>query len=263
MNDDWQPDLEEVERFEERLVPAIHAPWAPLLVDAAGVRLAQHVLDVGCRTGIVARAAGKRVGRLGKVTGLDPSESMLAVARRHAPRAAWHRGSAADMPFADGVFDVVLCQAALASLPDRAGALGEMRRVAHSRGVVGVQVFGESPGHQAAAEALEEVAGPEEAAAFRARFALSDADELVALLAGAGLDPGEVETHERPGRHPSLEDFASCELEGCGLGGRVEGEAFLEAVGDRLEAFLDEDGGLELPMEGHIAIARMGGEARS
>jgi len=254
-----QLDLEAVEQYEERLVSSVFAAWAPLLVDAAGVQVAQHVLDVGCCTGILARTAGERVGRLGKVTGLDESDTMLTVARRRAPRAAWHRGDAGDMPFADGVFDAVLCQASLACFDDRASALHEMARVAHSSGVVAVQVFGESPGHELAAQLIEDIAGAERAEDFRAPFALADADDLVSLLTAAGLEADEVRTLERPARYPSLEDFASTDLEGRALAGRVDGDDLLAGLRDRLEPFVDETGALVLPMEGHIATASKGG----
>lgn len=234
------------------------AEWAELLVDAAGVKLAQHVLDVGCGTGIVARKAAERVGRLGKVTGLDLEESMLTVARRQAPRAAWHEGDATDMPFADGVFDVVLCQASLVLFSDRVGALREMDRVAHSNGTLGVQVFGESPGHELAAEALEEIAGEEEAAIFRTPFILSDTDALASLFAEAGLAPVEIRSLARPARYRSLEEFARTEIDGRMLSGRVDGDEFLEAVRHRLEPFVADDGTLEIPMEGHIATVSKG-----
>ena len=37
-------------------------------------------LDVGCGTGVLARAARSRVGEHGQHAGLDPNEGMLAVA---------------------------------------------------------------------------------------------------------------------------------------------------------------------------------------
>lgn len=53
------------ERYERDLVPAMFAAWAPLLVDAAQVQAGEHVLDVACGTGVVARLAAHRVGSTG------------------------------------------------------------------------------------------------------------------------------------------------------------------------------------------------------
>src|SRR3712207_7160037 len=54
--------------------------------------------------------------------------SILAVARRIRPDVDWRRADVADLPFADGTFDTVLCQMALMFFPDRAAAISEMAR---------------------------------------------------------------------------------------------------------------------------------------
>src|SRR3954447_16887838 len=50
-------------------------------LDLLGVAPGEHVLDLGCGTGVVARAAARRLGPNGSVVALDPSEVMLAVGR--------------------------------------------------------------------------------------------------------------------------------------------------------------------------------------
>jgi ubiquinone/menaquinone biosynthesis C-methylase UbiE len=67
-----------------------------------------------------------------RVTGLDHSPAMLAVARRKLlPPARIYRGSADHIPFADGSFDLALIMLALHEMPQamRLGTLAEMRRV--------------------------------------------------------------------------------------------------------------------------------------
>lgn len=73
-------------------VPAFFAQWAPILCTAAGVTPGHSVLDVGCGTGIVARAAADLVAPAGSVTGVDPNEAMLAVAGRVRPDLTWRVG---------------------------------------------------------------------------------------------------------------------------------------------------------------------------
>src|SRR5262245_66439239 len=46
-----------------------------------GICAGERVLDVGCGSGAVTRDIVRRVGRAGLVVGLDPSPSLLAVAR--------------------------------------------------------------------------------------------------------------------------------------------------------------------------------------
>jgi ubiquinone/menaquinone biosynthesis C-methylase UbiE len=67
------------------------------------------------------------------LTGLELSPAMLAQARSRARElgldADLREGDAAELPFADGSFDTVVCALALCSIPDPIRALGEMHRV--------------------------------------------------------------------------------------------------------------------------------------
>src|SRR5438046_1107660 len=93
------------EAYEQQLVPAMFAPWVPTLIELAEVQPAARVLDVACGTGVVARLAAARVGRGGRVVGLDINAAMLAVARARPVSAgvpvAWLAANALAMPFAD------------------------------------------------------------------------------------------------------------------------------------------------------------------
>ena len=102
---------------------------APSVADAARLASTDRVLDVGCGTGVLARAAADRVAAAGQVTGLDRNDGMLAVARRLQPQIDWRQGDdAIQLPFADGSYDVVMSQFALMYFPDRLAALKEMVR---------------------------------------------------------------------------------------------------------------------------------------
>ncbi|HVL97815.1 MAG TPA: methyltransferase domain-containing protein [Egibacteraceae bacterium] len=111
---------EQAEFYEARFVPALFAEWAPLLVDAAAVCPGSSVLDVACGTGVVARTAAARVGEEGRVVGVDRSQGMLEVAGQLAPQAQFRLADAEQLPFEDGSFDMVLCQAGLMFFSDPA-----------------------------------------------------------------------------------------------------------------------------------------------
>jgi ubiquinone/menaquinone biosynthesis C-methylase UbiE len=100
------------EIYEQHMVPAIFARWAPDLVAAAGVRPGDRALDVACGTGVVTRLLAERVGPTGTVVGLDLTPEMLALARRAAPQPniEWVGGSAVRMALPDATFAQVLCE---------------------------------------------------------------------------------------------------------------------------------------------------------
>ena len=90
-----------------------------------------RVLDLGCGTGftLTQLPAGMRV------VGLDASPTAVAFARRRAPGAAVVRGSAYELPFADGSFDAVLALDVLEHLEDDGRASRELLRVLKAGGV--------------------------------------------------------------------------------------------------------------------------------
>jgi SAM-dependent methyltransferase len=93
-----------------------------------------RVLDVGCGTGVVAA----RLAEAGyDPVGLDPSQGMLEVMRRRAPTVEAVQGSATEMPFGEGEFDLSLSVATMHHIaePDAVRrALGEMVRVVRPGG---------------------------------------------------------------------------------------------------------------------------------
>ena len=86
------------------------------------------VLDVACGTGAVTRAAVEILGGRGRVCGVDPSEGMLAEARKIAG-AEFHVGHAEALPFPDQSFDFLSMGYALRHVADLNRAFAEYRRV--------------------------------------------------------------------------------------------------------------------------------------
>jgi ubiquinone/menaquinone biosynthesis C-methylase UbiE len=111
------------------------------LIDAASVQHDQHVLDVGCGTGYLARLLARAVGPGGRVVGVDPSAEMVAYAARKAGDASilqFQLGTAEALPFPAGQFDVVVTSLMLHHLPEdlRVSALREMYRVLRPGGTL-------------------------------------------------------------------------------------------------------------------------------
>lgn len=156
------------ENYERYFVPAIGAPLAADLVDAAAPQIGERVLDVACGTGVVARLAAERIGETGRIAGSDINRSMLEVARS-LPAAGvsieWHEADAESPPHADESFDAVLCQMGLQFVGNKGAALREMRRVLVAGGRAVINVPGPAPAPMAVfADALGRHVGAKAAA---------------------------------------------------------------------------------------------------
>lgn len=111
------------------------------MVTSAGLRSGQRVLDVGCGTGNLLRATGKR-HRDVELFGVDPDLKMLARAerklRRAGLRAKLDKGFAQELAFPDASFDVVFSSLMLHHLdtPSKDEMLAEVHRVLRPGGVL-------------------------------------------------------------------------------------------------------------------------------
>jgi ubiquinone/menaquinone biosynthesis C-methylase UbiE len=109
---------------------------AHLAADVTAVSAQDRVVDVGCGPGTAARLAARRGAR---VTGVDPSESMLRVARAvRRPHAAvtWVRGGAEALPVPDASATIVWALATVHHWPDVGAALTEIHRVLSPGGLL-------------------------------------------------------------------------------------------------------------------------------
>src|SRR6185295_17002953 len=93
-----------------------------------GLRPGHQLLDVACGTGLVAVAAMKVLGGAETITCLDPSEGMLAVAKKKLP-ARFVVGRAEQLPFPDNSFDFLSMGYALRHVTALEEAFREYRRV--------------------------------------------------------------------------------------------------------------------------------------
>jgi SAM-dependent methyltransferase len=258
----FQLSVDAAEVYETKFVPALFGEWAPRLVEAAGIAPGQSILDVACGTGIVARIAADRIAGQGRIVGVDINEGMLAVARRLRPDIDWQYGDAADLPFPDATFGVVLCQAALMFFPDRARALREMARVTTAGGTVAVQVWASlqsQSGYRAFIDVAARHAGPEAIDLLSAYWVLGDLDLVSTLFEAAGLEVIATRTVTGTARFDSTDDLVKTEVESTPLINRISREVYDSILKDSraaLQSFTTEDGKAEVPIEGHVITAR-------
>jgi ubiquinone/menaquinone biosynthesis C-methylase UbiE len=180
------------ENYERWFVPEIATPVSVGLLRAADLQPGEHVLDVACGTGVIARAAAAHVGTTGTVTAIDLAPDMIDVAKATPapadPPIEWHVGDAAALPFPDGAYDVVFCQMGLMFMDDRARAVAEMVRVVAPGGRVVVNTPGRiQPAFEMMERGIVEHLGPDLGVFVRAVFSMHDPNGVAVLLRDAGL----------------------------------------------------------------------------
>jgi ubiquinone/menaquinone biosynthesis C-methylase UbiE len=252
------------EIYEQHMVPAIFARWAPDLVAAAEVQPGSRVLDVACGTGAVTRLLAERVGPAGTVVGLDINPGMLAVARTAVPlpNIEWLEGSAVNMALPDATFDSVLCEQGLQFFPDKPAALAEMRRVLKPGGRLALSCWHTVEhmlGYLALEQALAKRVGPEQAAL--PPFSLGDADTLRRLVTGAGFHAVRLRVDAKLIRFHSAEHMVRAVVGGAPtmLGALAEqGAGVLDAIAAEVSAATrayEDDEGWAIPTVSHVVTA--------
>ena len=255
-----QDQIAAANAYEELFIPAVFGQWAPIVVRTAGVEPGQRVLDVACGTGILARAAAKQVAPGGRVTGLDVTPGMVAVAEQLAPAIEWKQGAAGELPFAEATFDAVVSQFGMMFFPDRVQALREMQRVLVPGGRLAVAVFDGLESHAAYNDevvlfdrTISSAAGD----ALRIPFCLGDTVDLKQMGEDAGFTAVSVTTHQGTACFPSLRSLVEADLRGwLPVMGIVLDEAKIEAVLAEAETemagFVTAQGTAEFPLSVHI-----------
>ncbi|HTI32396.1 MAG TPA: class I SAM-dependent methyltransferase [Miltoncostaea sp.] len=169
------------------------APAADALVDVAGIRAGDLVLDVGCGTGNASLAAAARGAR---VRAVDPSPGLVDLARERATAAGAdveaQVGDAGALPFPDGAFDAVISSFAVIFAPDAEAAVREMVRVARPGGAVALTSWLPGGGIAAAAEVLMSLLPPRP----EPRPRWEDPAWIVGMLERAGAPGGTVVLRE-------------------------------------------------------------------
>jgi arsenite methyltransferase len=102
---------------------------------ALALQPGERVLDIGAGPGLLVAEMAEAVGQSGRVTGLEISDSMLALGRRrcadHSIRecVAFVKADAVALPFSDGKFDVAVSTQVYEYVADLKAAFAELHRV--------------------------------------------------------------------------------------------------------------------------------------
>ena len=112
------------------------------LARAAGLDATQRVLDVGSGVGGTSRCLAKEFGC--RVTGIDLTDDYCRAAAMLSDKVGlgdlvdYRQGDATDLPFDDGVFDVVWTEHVAMNIPDKPRLYKEMHRVLKPGGTLAI-----------------------------------------------------------------------------------------------------------------------------
>ncbi len=115
-------------------LPLWSAMFGLLLLKHVPLANVRRVLDIGCGTGFPAIELAERLGSDARVYGLDTWQMALhraaeKIANRGTPHVTMINGTASQLPFADGVFDLIVSNLGVNNFDDPVAVVRECRRV--------------------------------------------------------------------------------------------------------------------------------------
>ena len=123
--------------YQQYLVPLIFEPYAADIAARVAERQPSAVLEIAAGTGVVTRELAKRLAPDVQIIATDLNEPMLAEAAAAGTTRAveWRQADAMQLPFGDGLFDLVVCQFGAMFFPQKPAAFAEVRRVLRPGGM--------------------------------------------------------------------------------------------------------------------------------
>jgi L-amino acid N-acyltransferase YncA/2-polyprenyl-3-methyl-5-hydroxy-6-metoxy-1,4-benzoquinol methylase len=166
-------------------------------VAVADLHPGETVLDLGSGAGLDVLLSARRVGPSGRAIGLDMTDEMLALARRHAAEAGitnveFVRGHIEDIPLPDATVDVVISNCVLTLSADKPTVFAEIARVLRPGGRLGISDV-------VADVSLTDAERAERADRIECLASSLTTDQYVAHLASAGLSDADIRITHRTG----------------------------------------------------------------
>jgi radical SAM protein with 4Fe4S-binding SPASM domain len=136
-----KPDAEDLAHIPPEVVERFYGCGSP--VSAAAPQPGETLVDLGSGAGIDCFIASRRVGREGRVFGVDMTDQMLNVAREYQPKVAatlgydnveFRRGFLERISVDDGTADIVTSNCVINLSPDKPAVFREIWRVLKDHG---------------------------------------------------------------------------------------------------------------------------------
>ncbi len=219
------------------------------MLEATAVGPATTLLDLGCGTGLFARAA---IDRGARVTGIDLDPAAVARATAEVPGAVFAVGNAQEPP--SGPFDVVAGVQLLMHVPDPVAVLVAAARVGS---VVAATVWGQA--EECDVRVFGEALAPWLGQRPPSGPSITEPARLRAVTGQAGLDVERVDQVVCPFHYADEEELLGSLFDsalGRAVGRRAGPVALREAVLERLAPYRTAAGGYRLENVFRVLVAR-------
>lgn len=179
--------------YEQYLVPLIFQAYAEDIASRVTQLQPSAVLEIAAGTGVVTRELAKRLPPDVQIIASDLNEPMLAQAAATATArpVEWRQADAMQLPFGEGMFDVVVCQFGVMFFPDKPRAFSEIRRVLRPGGIFLFNVWDRIEDNEFADVVTQSLADmfPDDPPRFLARtpHGYHDVEAITADLAAGGF----------------------------------------------------------------------------
>lgn len=182
----------------DREGPNVFAQFGARLIELLDLTGGERVLDIATGRGAALIPAAERVGRFGRVVGIDLSQKMLEQAEAAARAAGLdnfelYKMDAEQLEFRDNIFDSVTCAFSLFFFSSLEVAMREMYRVLAPGGRIGLGLFGGAPPFEPGWRIFAEQARAYDVAVRTPQRVVYSPDDAQLLLTDVGFV--EAQTH--------------------------------------------------------------------